>query len=85
MCGTGHAAHVQRCASTRVKAILEKLGLPTSCRIDPDKVWEAMLHDKKLSGSTITVVYAPKAGSFELRSIPVADLKETVYGFLGKD
>ena len=66
----------------RVKAILEKLKLPTSCSADPTAVWEAMLHDKKLSGSTITVVYAPKAGSFELRSMPVTDLKETVFAFL---
>lgn len=68
----------------RVKAILEKLKLPTSCSSDPTAVWEAMLHDKKLSGSTITVVYAPKAGSFELRSMPVTDLKETVFAFLGE-
>lgn len=68
----------------RVKAILEKLKLPTSCSADPTAVWEAMLHDKKLSGSTITVVYAPKAGSFELRSMPVTDLKETVFAFLGE-
>lgn len=69
----------------RVKAILERLGLPTSCDVNPEAVWEAMLHDKKLSGDMITVVYAPNAGSFELRSIPVTDLKETVYGFLGKE
>lgn len=67
----------------RVQAILEKLGLPTSCHVDPEAVWEAMLHDKKLSGDTITVVYAPQAGSFELRSMPVANLKETVYRFIG--
>ena len=69
----------------RLKAILERLGLPTFCNVNPEVVWEAMLHDKKLSGDTITVVYAPKAGSFELRSMPVADLKEIVYGFLGKE
>lgn len=69
----------------RLQAILEKLGLPTSCDVDPEAVWEALLHDKKLSGDTITVVYAPKAGSFELRSMPVADLKETVHGFLRKE
>ena len=69
----------------RLKAILERLGLPTSCNVDAEAVWEAMLHDKKLSGDTITVVYAPKAGSFELRSMPVADLKETVFGFLRKE
>ena len=68
----------------RVKAILEKLALPTSCKADPDKVWQAMSHDKKLSGSTITVVYAPAAGSFELRSMPITDLKDTVYSFLAE-
>ena len=66
----------------RMKAILQRLHLPTSCTADPDAVWEAMSHDKKRSGNTITVVYAPKAGSFELRSIPIADLKDTVYAFL---
>lgn len=67
----------------RVKAILEKLDLPTACNADPAAVWEAMSHDKKRSGSTITVVYAPKAGSYELRSMPLTDLKETVCAFLG--
>lgn len=69
----------------RLKAILENLGLPTSCNVNPEAVWKAMLHDKKLSGKTITIVYAPHAGSFELRSMPVADLKEMVYGFLRKE
>ncbi|MBR4016690.1 MAG: 3-dehydroquinate synthase [Oscillospiraceae bacterium] len=68
----------------RVKSVLEKLGLPTACDADPAVVWEAISHDKKLSGDTITVVYAPKAGDFELRSMPIADLKETVWTFFGK-
>ena len=66
----------------RVKAILKRLALPTTCTADPEVVWEAMSHDKKLSGSTITVVYAPRAGSFALHSMPIADLKETVCTFL---
>ena len=68
----------------RVKAILEKLNLPTTCSADPEAVWAAMCHDKKLSGDTITVVYAPAAGSYQLRSMPIEDLKETVYAFVGK-
>ena len=68
----------------RLVAILKKLGLPTTWEADADAVWQAMSHDKKLSGNTITVVYAPKAGSFELRSMPITDLKETVYSFLYK-
>lgn len=69
----------------RVKAILEKLGLPTACSADPETVWEAMRHDKKLSGSTITVVYAPEAGHYRLQSMPMEELKETVWAFLGKE
>lgn len=66
----------------RVKAVLQKLGLPTACQVDADAVWQAMSHDKKLSGDTITVVYAETAGSFQLRPMPLEDLKETVYTFL---
>ena len=68
----------------RVKAILERLNLPVACNADPEAVWAAMAHDKKRSGDSITVVYAPAAGSFQLRSMPIADLKDTVYGFLGE-
>ena len=68
----------------RVQGILEKLGLPTACDADPDRVWEAMTHDKKRSGDTVTVVFAPKAGSFELRSMPVSELEKTVRSFLGE-
>lgn len=68
----------------RVQAILERLGLPTAWVGDPEAVWAAMAHDKKLSGSTITVVYVPEAGTFRLQSMPLADLKETVCAFLGK-
>ncbi len=66
----------------RLCRILKKLGLPTACNVDPDAVWEAMRHDKKLSGDNITVVYAEKAGSYELRTLPLSALKETVYRFL---
>lgn len=68
----------------RLTAVLQKLGLPTHCQVDADAVWQAMSHDKKLSGSTITVVYAQEAGTYQLRSLPLECLKETVYTFLGK-
>ena len=74
MCGDG--------LRPRVRAILQKLGLPTVCEADPHRVWEAICHDKKRTGDTITVVYAPEAGSFRLCAIPVAELKETVFAFL---
>lgn len=67
---------------SRVINILKKLGLPDTCDVDPNVVWEAIRHDKKLSGDTITVVWAEKAGTFELRSMPLSALKDTVYRFL---
>jgi 3-dehydroquinate synthase len=66
----------------RVKALLQKLGLPTACRVDANAVWAAMSHDKKLSGDSITVVCAPKAGAFTLQKMPMEALKETVYAFI---
>ena len=66
----------------RVRAILDKLGLPTTCDVDPDAVWEAMRHDKKLSGDTITIVYAEQAGTYKLQPMPLSALKSTVYSFL---
>ena len=68
---------------SRLETILKKLDLPTTCDADPEAVWEAIAHDKKLSGSHITVIYAPEAGSFELRTMPLEALKETVFEFLG--
>ena len=68
----------------RLTQIFRKLGLPTCCKADPDKVWAAIAHDKKRSGSTITLVYAPEAGSYRLESVPLAGLKERVYSFLSE-
>lgn len=66
----------------RVKAVLKKLGLPTACAVDADAVWEALVHDKKASGDSITVVYAPALGQFEMRQLPLATFKTTVYNAL---
>ena len=66
----------------RLRAILEKLDLPTTCSADADAVWQAIAHDKKRAGDAITVAYAPHAGSYELKQISLQELKETVYRFL---
>ncbi len=66
----------------RVEAIFKRLHLPTRCTGDPEAVWQAICHDKKRSGDTITVVYAPQAGSYALRDMPIAQLKQIVYSYL---
>lgn len=66
----------------RVKAVLEKLGLPTACDVDTDAVWEALTHDKKLSGDTIAVIYAPEAGTYEIQQLPLTRFKDAVISAL---
>ncbi len=63
----------------RLKAVLEKLGLPTTCSVNPDAVWAALSHDKKLSGDAITVIVSKEAGSFEMVKMRLGNFKETVY------
>ena len=62
----------------RVKAILEKLNLPTAFNCDFDIIIEAIRHDKKMSGDEITVIYVPQVGKYEMRKISLDKLKEMI-------
>ncbi len=58
--------------------VLEKLNLPTGADIKWDIIEEAMRHDKKMSGDTITAVYVSEIGEYELKNMPFEEFKETV-------
>ena len=58
----------------RLIKVLEKLGLPTSITADPEKVKEAMLHDKKSAQSGVTAVKVDEAGSFRLEKLEFNEL-----------
>lgn len=60
----------------RLLPVLKKLGLPTEVSYDTEKIFEAMSHDKKMAGNSITVVYVPEIGEFEMRTIPFDRLKD---------
>ena len=47
----------------RLLPVLERLGLPTSCELDADQVYQAMLHDKKTESGQINVVKVYSVGS----------------------
>ncbi len=55
----------------RLRAVLAKLGLPTECQYDREKIASAVAHDKKLSGDTLSAVYVENIGSFEIRDLPL--------------
>ena len=64
----------------RLIPVLEKLGLPTSLTADPEKIYEALLHDKKAAGGKLSVVRVNEVGTFELESIAPETLRPLIDG-----
>ena len=64
----------------RLVPVLEKLGLPTAVTADPDKIYEAMLHDKKAAGGKLSVVRVNEIGKFELESVAPETLRPLIDG-----
>ena len=59
--------------------VLKKLSLPYEFdEIDVDAVISASAHDKKLSGSDITLVLVDEIGSFELQKVPFAEYEKMI-------
>ncbi len=65
----------------RLIPVLEKLNLPTKCSLDMQKVYDAMTHDKKTSGSDITITTVEKVGEYTLSKVPVASLAKRLEMF----
>lgn len=63
----------------RLIPVLEKLNLPTSVEIDEEKIYQAMIHDKKSAGGKITVIKSNDIGSFEMENIKPEQLKQCLY------
>lgn len=59
----------------RLIPILEKLGLPIKASFDPEKVYTAMLHDKKTGKDSISVVTVDEIGTFTLQELDKTALR----------
>ncbi len=59
----------------RLISVLEKLNLPTEFDYDFDTVLEAISHDKKAQGESITVITVPEIGSFQMKNIPLTEFE----------
>ena len=62
----------------RLIPVLEKLGLPLSVKADPDAVFAAVMHDKKMSAGRITVIKVSVPGSCTMESVLPEDLKDLI-------
>ena len=62
----------------RLAVVLEKYGLPTSTNKDADTLISYIARDKKAKGNSITVVFVNEIGSFEMKDIPISEMKEYI-------
>ena len=57
----------------RLTHIYEKIGLPAALDFDPERVFEAVTHDKKLDGNLIHLVFVPEIGTYEMKTMTLHD------------
>ncbi len=67
----------------RITAVLEKLGLPTVYEGDPERIAEALTHDKKSAADGIDAVYVDEIGSCRVEKTPVSVLTERYRAVFG--
>ena len=60
----------------RVIGVLKKCGLYQLPTLNWEKIAQAMFHDKKADGDTVSVTIVPRPGQFEMKNIPCTDLIE---------
>ena len=62
----------------RLAPVLERLGLPTQVQADPDAVFAALGHDKKMAAGRISAVYVETPGQYELRDVAPEALRSGI-------
>lgn len=62
----------------RLIKVLEKIGLPTRFPMDLPQLIEACRHDKKCSGDSITVVFVPEIGQYEMKTLTFEEFSEFI-------
>ncbi len=62
----------------RLIPVLKRVGLPTKHNFDSESIISAMMHDKKLKGDKISVVYVDEIGKGEIKDISINELIEKV-------
>lgn len=63
---------------TKLVPILKRLSLPVSCNMDPDLIYQAMVHDKKAEEGGITVITTDKIGTFKTHKADKRELRERI-------
>ena len=62
----------------RIRAVLEKYDLPTSCDAGAEELMPFVMHDKKMQSSTISVICVPEIGKYEIRDVEPSMVSEYI-------
>ena len=60
--------------------VLKMYGLPTETDTPPEKLLEVLAHDKKSDGNAVNAVFVNETGSFEIKKVTLADMKDILIG-----
>ena len=63
----------------RLIPVLKRLSLPVKSKIDPQKVYEAVIHDKKSAKGRISLIKVYEIGSFNIEEADTAKIKSLVF------
>ena len=66
----------------RLLAVLKKLEIPTRIDFSTEAVMQALLHDKKKGGESITAVLVDEIGSCRLEEVPPSFFEERLHSIL---
>ena len=62
----------------RLESVLRNCGLPTAVHCKVAHLIDACRHDKKTATDTISVVFVPEIGQFEIKTIPMEELENFI-------
>lgn len=66
---------IERSDVDRMANLLKKMALPLKARVDADKVWEALLKDKKREGERLYFILLEQIGKAMIKSFSIHDLR----------
>ncbi len=70
-------------SSTEIRKILlpiyEKTGLPSHADFDKEKVFEAVIHDKKSADGGIDMIFCNEVGRFEIIKTPLPGVRDIIF------
>jgi 3-dehydroquinate synthase len=62
----------------RLLKVLKNLDLPTEIPGDLNPMLEAVAHDKKCAGTSVSVVYVPVVGDYQIKKLPLSEWQNDI-------